>query len=339
MRRFRLREPEGSRIGYMSPRRFEVDLVKAVGIVAVVLIHSVRPFFDPGVSAAELWLLSALQFAVPGFFAASGVLYASAERVGANLTRARLRRLLIPYLLASVAAQAFWVLFEGRALAPKRVLLDFVLGSSFGPFYYVFHAVLLVLAAPLLARLPARTLAAVTAAALLAQAASWIVPEYRFYAVQNSLHWLAFFLAGWQLGRNDEAVARGLSQRRGAAVLAAGGAALLLSLHQPLGSGLRLAGALQWLVVACTLAVFLALGAGRETRSRLVRFLSDSTYTIYLFHLFFVYPLQRLLAPAPGAFEPLAIAPVWLAGLAGPLAIAAAGRALLGARSRTLLGS
>jgi len=97
---------------------------------------------------------------------------------------------------------------------------------------------------------------------------------------------------------------------------------------------------LRWLVVACSLAVFVALGVGRETRSRTVRFLSDSTYTIYLFHLFLVYPLQRWLAPAPGAFEPLAIAPVWLAGLAGPLALAAAGRTLLGGpRSRALLGS
>jgi fucose 4-O-acetylase-like acetyltransferase len=321
----------------MRPRRFEVDLVKAVGILAVVAIHSVRPWFDAGVSAAELWLLAALQFAVPGFFAASGLLYATAEPIGANLTRARLRRLLIPYLLASVLAQAFWMLFEGRALTPASVLRDFVLASSFGPFYYVFHAVLFVLAAPLLARLPARALAGVTAAALLVQWVCWIVPAYR--VIQNPLHWFAFFLAGWQLAHHTDGVARWLSSRRAAVALAAAAAALALSLHQPAGAGPVLAGALRWLVVACALAALLALSVERETRSPLIRFLSDSTYTIYLYHLFFVYPLQRLLPQAPGEFEPLLAAPVWLAGLLGPLALAAAGRKWLGARSRALLGS
>jgi fucose 4-O-acetylase-like acetyltransferase len=313
--------------------------VKALGIVAVVGIHSLRPFFDPGVSAAELWLLSSMGFAVPGFFAASGLLYATAERVGANVTRARLRRLLIPYLLASVGAQAFRVWFDGSEPSPSRLLLDLVLGSSFGPYYYVLHAVLFTLATPGLARLPARGLAAVTAAALLAQAVCWVVPDLRSFGVRNPLHWFAFFLAGWQLRRHEEAVARWLGPRRRAVALCAGAAALLLSLHEPLGAGRVLTGALRWLVAIASLTVFVALGAGRETRLRAVRFLSDSTYTIYLFHLFAVLPLQRWLAPPPGVFDPLAIAPVWLAGLLAPLALAAAGRALLGARSRTLLGS
>jgi fucose 4-O-acetylase-like acetyltransferase len=324
----------------MIRRRLDVDLVKAVGIVAVVAIHSMRAFFDGGVSAAELWLLSMLQFAVPGFFAASGVLCAAAEPVSGNLTRARLRRLVVPYLLASVLAQAFWVAFDGRGLSPPQLLRDFVLGSSFGPFYYVLHAVLFVLVTPWLARLSPRALAAVTAVAVIAQAASWLVPKVRFFAVHDPAHWFAFYLAGWQLRRHDKAVQGWLAQRRLLVVLGAGAAAMLLSLHQPLRAGPVSAGAFQWLAVACTLAAFGALGAGRETRSPLVRFLSDSTYTVYLFHLFFVYPLQRLLPQAPGTFEPLLVAPVWLAGLLGPLVLAAAGRALLGApRSRALLGS
>jgi len=67
--------------------------------------------------------------------------------------------------------------------------------------------------------------------------------------------------------------------------------------------------------------------------------LSDSTYTIYLFHLFFVFPLQRLLPAAAGVFDPLAIGAPWLVGIAGPLVLAAVGRALLGPSSRSVLGS
>jgi len=67
--------------------------------------------------------------------------------------------------------------------------------------------------------------------------------------------------------------------------------------------------------------------------------LSDSTYTIYLFHLFFVIPLQRMLPAAAGVFDPVATFVPWLAGIAGPLALVAGGRALLGPRSRPILGA
>ena len=158
----------------MDPRRYEVDLAKAVGIVAVVLIHSMRPYFDVEVSSVEKWLGSATKFAVPAFLAASGVLYGTLERVRSEVTRARLRRLLVPYLFASVAAQLFWVAFDSRTLVASEVLRDFVFASSFSPFYYVLQALLFVLAVPVLAQLRTRTLMAVTFVAIVGQWASWV---------------------------------------------------------------------------------------------------------------------------------------------------------------------
>jgi fucose 4-O-acetylase-like acetyltransferase len=324
----------------MGPRRFDVDLAKALGIVAVVLIHSVRPFFSAEVSRGELRLASALQFAVPAFLAASGLLYATAERVSSELTRARLRRLLVPYLLASAAAQLFWVVFDGRPLVASAVLRDVLLASSFGPFYYVLHAVLFVLAAPLLAQLRPRALAAATVAAIVCQWVSWMsLLLSLFWMVRNPLHWLGFFLAGWCLRRNEAAVLPWLARRRALiCLLSAAGAALALTI-QGLTAKHWLSGAMSWLSVACVLLLILAAAGQRETAQRSVRFLSDSTYTIYLFHLFFVLPLQRLVPAAPGLFDPLSIGAAWAAGLLGPLALAALGRALLGGRSRVLLGS
>ena len=54
---------------------------EGVGILLVVLIHSLRPNWDPGISGAELWLGSITRFAVPGFFAASGYLYATDQPI------------------------------------------------------------------------------------------------------------------------------------------------------------------------------------------------------------------------------------------------------------------
>jgi surface polysaccharide O-acyltransferase-like enzyme len=325
----------------MSPRRYEVDLAKAVGIVAVVLIHSMRPFFSSDVSRVELWLASATQFAVPAFLAASGVLHASAERVPAALTRARLRRLLLPYLVASVLAELYRAAFDGRALGASAALEDVLLASAFGPFYYVLHAVLFVLAAPLLARLPRRALLAVTLVALAAQWVSWtfwLLPF--FWLVRNPLHWLAFFLAGWWLRLQEAEVAPRLARSRATACLVFGAATAVALALAAAGGPVWRTGALGWLTVAFTLLLILAAGVRRETPHRTIRFLSDSTYTIYLFHLFFVYPVQRLVPAAPGAFDPLALGAPWLAGLAGPLVLAALGRTLLGGqRSRAWLGS
>jgi hypothetical protein len=69
----------------MGARRLDVDVAKAVGVVAVVAIHSRRSFFSPEISRGELWLGAVLQFAVPGVFVAPGVLAATARPVPPRL--------------------------------------------------------------------------------------------------------------------------------------------------------------------------------------------------------------------------------------------------------------
>jgi peptidoglycan/LPS O-acetylase OafA/YrhL len=324
----------------MSRRRFDVDLVKAVGIVAVVGIHSLRPFFDPASSRVELWLGSLLVFAVPGFLCASGVLQAAGERVPAGVTQARLVRLLLPYLVASLAAQAYRAVFEAYEPSALSVLRDLLLASSFGPYYYVLHAVLFVAAAPLLARLAPRALAALGLTALVTQWAFWslgLLPL--FWAVRNPLRWLAFFVGGAALGRAGVRAEAWLVRRRAPlAALAAAGAAAGLALGTECESA-AVSAALDWGKVVCTLLLLFVLGAGRETRSRLVLRLSDASYTIYLFHLFFVYLVQRFAPQAPGTFDARAVGAAWAAGLAGPLVLGALGRLALGPESRRWLGS
>ena len=70
-----------------------------------------------------------------------------------------------------------------------------------------------------------------------------------------------------------------------------------------------------------------------------LRFTSDATYAIYLFHLFFVLPARQLWPLPAGALSPPAVLLPWAIGLLGPLALVAAARALLGARSRNVIGA
>ena len=340
----------------MAPRRLEVDLVKTTGIVAVVLIHSLRPFFSPQTSRGELWLSYSLQFAVPGFLAASGLLYASAQRIPWAVTRGRLRRLLVPYLLASLAAQLFWLAFDGRAPSVRVAFQEILFAASFGPFYYIQHAVLFVLVAPLLVRLRPILLAPAVLLAIVLQwlsRSSWFGSEVAdlvsrwpglalpslpmFWAARNPLAWAGFFFAGWWLGARPHALPRWIARHR---LLVSGSGAVAAALLIAATTADRPADQIaSTLAVWCILLSLFAIGTGRETRRRAVRFLSDSTYTIYLFHLFFVLPVQRLVPAMPGMFDPVAIGAAWGAGLLGPLALAALGRALLGRRSRTFLGS
>jgi surface polysaccharide O-acyltransferase-like enzyme len=323
-----------------ATRRFEVDLLKAVGIVGVVLIHCIRPSSAADVSVVEAQIGMITRFAVPGFLAASGYLYALSRPASGAVTRRRLRRILLPYLVASAAAQLFWIGFEGRVVEPRALVEQIVLGSSFGPYYYVLIAALCALLAPLLSPLGARALAFVTAASLVAQGLCWAFqPLPMFWALRNPFYWLGFFVAGWWLGTQQPAATRWLASRRLAICAASGAGFVATRIIGPGVTALAAAKTLLLVSVWCALFGILALGVGRSGEHRIIRPLSDATFTIYLFHLFFVLPLQRLLPAAAGVFDPVAILVPWLAGLLGPLALAAASRALLGPRSRTILGA
>ncbi|MFL2935227.1 MAG: acyltransferase family protein, partial [Myxococcota bacterium] len=88
-----------------SHRKLEVDLLKALGILAVVVIHSLRDFWNPDFTASELWIGQLMRFGVPAFLAVSGFLYAVPQATWSSVGP-RLRRILLPYLFASSIAIA-----------------------------------------------------------------------------------------------------------------------------------------------------------------------------------------------------------------------------------------
>jgi surface polysaccharide O-acyltransferase-like enzyme len=322
-------------------RRLEPDLLKAVGIGVVVLIHSMRSPFAPGVSGVEVWLGDVTRFAVPGFLLASGLLYATREPVPWAVTRGRLARIFVPYLVATALAQLVLTALGGSR-SPLYVLRDVALASSFFHYYYVWIALLAVLSAPLLARAGSRALAVVLGFGVVAQYAiesQTVGPLPFVWHVRNPLLWGAYFVLGWGIGLHLPAVQAWLAPRRRAAVASMAAAVLGLAAAAAFDLSFGWARAVQWLGIYAVLALLLSVSLGRETRSPALRELSEATYTIYLFHVFFVDLVRRAIHPAPGEFEPLAILLPWLAGLAGSLALVWLGRRVLGERSRTWLGA
>jgi surface polysaccharide O-acyltransferase-like enzyme len=327
--------------GLPGARRLEVDLLKAVGIVAVVLIHSVRSPFVPGASDAELWIGRVTRFAVPAFLLSSGLLYATRSPVPWPTTARRLRRILGPYLFASLAAQGFeW--FRGTPRSVAQILHDLLLANAFGPYYYVWIACLVVLAAPLLARVGQATLAAIL---LVTVASQWLLesmlvgPLPFFWHLRNPLLWVGYFVCGWALGLHEERIRSWLALHRSLALAGSAGAVVLLALAGAQPLPLFQAQTLSWLGIYATLALLLAASFGRRGGDGNLKQLSEGSYAIYLFHLLFVLPARDLTVPAPGQLEPLAVLAPWAAGIGGSLLLIALARRVLGDRSRSVIGA
>jgi peptidoglycan/LPS O-acetylase OafA/YrhL len=97
--------------------------------------------------------------------------------------------------------------------------------------------------------------------------------------------------------------------------------------------------AAMWLDTYAIIGLVLVSTCGRAEPGRAVRVLADATFAIYLFHLFFIHAAELFILPARHEFDLVAVATYWCAGLFGALGLVALARAVLGARSRDVIGA
>jgi len=322
-------------------RRFaEIDALKSVGILTVVLIHSVRAPFDPGISTFEVWLGHLTRFAVPAFLISSGFLYAGVPATSTRTFR-RLRRIGIPYFAASLLGQIFWAA-RGERTETGHWASDLLFGSSMGPYYYVFVIFGLVLVTPLFARLGRRAQVGVLCALVAAQwwvdAASGMLTSF-FWHLRNPLLWWAYFAAGWML-RCVYVPLQGLLRSRRALVCAICIAAIaLLSAVSGLAESRLIVRTAAWLNIYAICAVIFVGASGCEGIPSALRALSDASYPIYLLHMFFVLAAAELFPLPPRSFAPLPVMLTWAAGILGSISIIAALKSMLGDRSKDWIGA
>lgn len=325
--------------GPTSTRDPAVDVLKALGIVGVIFIHAARSPWDPGAVSLEIWLARLAHFAVPGFLAASGYLYATSESISWADTRRRLMRIGVPYLVVSVLAQLWW-LAQGRALDPAQIVEELLLASSFGPYYYVFQIFSLVLLAPLIPSLPRRALLPLTLLLIIGQLFVNSLGLPLFWGLRIPLFAGGSFLFGWTWRVHGAAIEGWLSQRRLAVGCALIGSAAICAAGMWAGLPEFADRTCEWLYVNFVIGSIMVLAPicpGREARP--LRALSDATYAVFLVHLFFIYGAMKWRPLEPGIFDAVGFALYWSAGLLGALAVVALARIALGRRSRLLLGA
>lgn len=323
-------------------RRFaEIDALKAIGILTVVLIHSLRWPFDPAISAGEEWLGRLTRFAVPAFLMASGFLYAGGPPPSLQVTLRRLRRIGIPYLFASLIGQAWWAA-QDVATDTDSWLLDLLFGSSMGPYYYVFVIACLVLATPLFALVPTRAMPFVAVVLAAAQwwvdAASGMLLPF-FWTLRNPLLWWAYFALGWIVRQHYDGLRDWILPRRRGLLVGLTAATVVLSAASGLDASRLFLRTATWLDVYAICALIFTATCGKAAVSPPLRTLSDTSYPIYLLHFFFVLAATDLVPPPPFRTAFLPIVFPWVAGLLGSISIIAALKALLGKRSRDWIGA
>jgi len=319
-------------------RRYgSIDTLKAAAIVTVVWIHAFgRPLNLDALSLEALgtW------WAVPAFFFASGFLHFRATPISVATWIAWARRLLGPYLVASLVVLAARRWLWGEPLGWREGLVALAAGSAFNVYYYVPVLMGALVLAVGLSRRPQLALATFVLFWLSGLLGIMGVEPVNyffglFWMMRSPFVWWGYFLAGWVAAQHRETLA-GLSagQRQRVGSVAAGLVAVVAVGCLVPGSWRMLGRPLLYVATYAVIVAVVALGA-RVGARRAVRFLSEMTYPAYLYHFLFIAAVKHAWGASLGwAMGPVAFACGW----AGALAVVRFGRAAFGRHARALFG-
>ena len=330
-------------------RLSEIDFIKAAAIVAVVFTHAGPAPWQPTYTTLDLALrYSWNSFQVPAFLLVAGFLY---QRPGALAWREvarRLRRILIPYLIASgiCLGMGFW-----NPASVREALVQLVTAQTNGIYYFIRMLALCVAVFWPLSRLTPGALAGTLAVIACAAAAlgiygrimwfGYVVPPYtgiNLLQISNSvLYPLTYFGIGWVTAAFSTSL-RARSERLEPYGLAAGlaGIACWIAAAPAYETLIPFAGVARALYSLSVVGV-LAITTRRWRVPAAILFLSEASLGIYLYHILF----EASLAPRVAAWPPLLrISTCVAVDLAGGAAVCLLARRLLGARlARTLVGA
>ena len=335
----------GERVARAEKRHLgSVDYIKAIAIVAVVLTHAGLHVGNPALTAFEKIIRQSwVDFQVPSFFLVAGFLYHRASAISWGEVGRRLQRILVPYLVASGLVIA---LGYSGSREIQDILFDLATGDALGIYYFVFALCSCIPFIWLFSRLPTAALWAVLVALL---AYSWLMsfgywprPTTTWFWTVRDLFFtffLGYFLTGWLMARH-------LDSFRSLFVsienwiwppILAGASVYVTFKVQAMWADSSAGRAFSFYRIGYTLGVagLIVIFTHRLRVPRVVRFLSEASLTLYLYHRLF----QFEFLPFTFDWSPLArIVAMLVVGLLGASLIAVLGRKLLGRHSRLLLG-
>lgn len=308
----------------------EVALLRGVALLTAVWLHTLTDG-GPGTGAiTERWLHDVGEFVVPAFVFAAGCVAAVDGRT-AGWTRRTLGRLVVPYLVVS-AIGIVLRLWSGAFPRSGNPAFDLLTAATFESYHLVLALVAMVVITPLLIRLRGRAALVALLTAGIAQVAVVLLQSEAFWRVRNPLLWIAFHLAGMLVRRHREQLARWAALWPIALLGWSVAVTAVLVLPQSGGSRRLVALVATWLLLATV------WGAGRTLAGlpRVVWWMSDSAYPIYLYHVLFAAVVVGL-SGVPVTSVAAGIG--WTVTLIGAMSVVVIGRHVLGRRSPEVLGA
>jgi surface polysaccharide O-acyltransferase-like enzyme len=321
----------------VAPRYASLDVLKASAIITIVWIHSFLNFFEQA-SATVQRLGFLARYGVPAFLFASGFL---AQRGSARSLRgflpARLVRIVVPYIIASAAAIAFRRGVYGESVPVSQMMFELLTGSAWSIYYFVPMLVGALFLAWVIARyrVPVVPLFVILwIFGLLSELGLARLDLY--WSFRNPLRWWGYFVAGWIAAGYQQRIDVLTTARRrrlaaGIAAVTAGLFGYYICFLPPVGGSATVI--LGYLVIyGLVLAIFLWPWEVHESGT--IRWLSEATYPIYLYHCFFIEVAWRWMVAASLPRH----APAFVAGMVGSISLVYAARRVMGRRARVLLG-
>ena len=331
--------PEGQRVA-------PIDFVKAIAIVAVVFNHAGWSILDSTVAPIEKILrISWVGFHVPSFFLVSGFLYYRPSPVDVRGVGRRLRRLLPPYFLASALA---FLLGYAKFESIPQTAFALATGGAFGMYYFVFVMSICITCIWPFSRLGSPVLGAVIAVLFSCTLgmALGVIPRPTFgwfWGIRDPLYNFAigYFGIGWIAARHARNLQPIFERARwfivpillliAAADVGAQGSAFWNNQNpfSPMTTVHRIA-----YTLSCV-GLIVAFTYHRNVPAA-IRFLSEASFTIYLYHIFFI----RSFLPYAADWNPVVrVLTLVVASLAASSCLTIAGRKVFGRYSRLVLGT
>lgn len=313
-----------------------IDVLKASGIIVVMWIHAFQLFGNTEPLVIQR-LAFVTRYAVPAFFVASGFLYAYGRPLSwRQFAARRLTRLLVPYAIASLLAMGFRHFAFSERLNGPQALFELATGGAWGIYYFV----PLLLGAAVVGNgvfrfrsLAWPLFALFWVLGLLSE--MWLIPFGGLYwQLRSPFRWWGYFFAGWVVAQHFGVLQRVATARRrriGVAAFAVAGTVFVYYVLALPPSWSRQMAVLQYVGIYGILAGLFMLTL-RSSDVSVVRWLSEATYPMYLYHYFIIAAVHHW----PAA--PLRDAAAFVLACAGSVALVHVGRKALGRHARLLMG-
>jgi peptidoglycan/LPS O-acetylase OafA/YrhL len=324
-----------------AERYHAIDYVKAAAIVAVVFTHAGRigatargAFWD--VALTEAWT----RYHVPSFLICSGFLYVRARPASLQAVGRRLRRVLVPYLVASIVVQLAGF---GGASSLGAFAKRIATASMLGPYYYVLIIFACVLLIWPLSRAPRAAAWTLLGVAVSLAIAFGLEPSLRplkplFWTLRDPLDhfYLGYFCIGWLAAAHTPQLRMWLTGHRRLA-WALCGTSFGVGIYYVAQRRVFEIGVADTVLYTLGVVGIITLATAARPAGSVVRFLADSSFSIYLYHHLFQLMAAPITREWPGAIR---IGTQVLIGLGVASLLVLAGRRTLGrSRSRFWLGA